>query len=138
MVPVIGMSDQTHLSNFSGDKKAWPVYMTLGNLPSTQCNNPGSMAVLLIALLPIPPKLSMSAPGNRQQRQINADTLQGVFKLLFESLQHVALEGVNIDCADGKVQRCFPILSGWIADHMENVALHGVKSNACPKCEVSL
>ena len=118
MVPVIGMSDQTHLSNFSGDKKVWPVYMTLGNRPSTRRNNPGSMAVLLVALLPIPPELSRSAPGNRRQRQNNSDTLQGVFKLLFEPLQHVALEGVNIDCADGKVQRCFPILSGWIADHM--------------------
>jgi len=32
--------------------------------------------------------------------------------------------------------QCFPILSAWIADHMENVALHGLKTNACPKCEV--
>ena len=65
------------------------------------------MAVLLVALLPIPSKLSMSAPGNKRQRQINTDTLQRVFKLLFEHLQHVALEGVNIDCADGKVWRYY-------------------------------
>jgi hypothetical protein len=26
------MSDATHLTNFAGDKKAWPVYMTIGNL----------------------------------------------------------------------------------------------------------
>jgi len=63
-------------------------------------------------------------------------TLRGVFELLFEPLQNAALEGVNIDCADGKVPRCFPILSAWIADHMENVAHHGIKSNVCPKCEV--
>ena len=44
--------------------------------------------------------------------------------------------GIPIDCADGKVRLCFPILSAWIADHMENVALHGLKTNACPKCEV--
>ena len=132
------MSDQTHLSNFSGEKKAWPVYMTLGNLLSIRRNNSGAMAVLLVALLPIPLKLSTSAPGNRWQRQINADTLQGVFKLVFEPLQHVALKGVNIDCADRKVQRCFPIVSGWIADHMENVALHRGKSNTCPKCAVPL
>ena len=72
----------------------------------------------------------------QHQRRINAETLQLVFQLLFEPLQAVALEGVNIDCADGKVQRCFPILSAWIADYMENVALHGVKSNSCPKCKV--
>ena len=27
-------------------------------------------------------------------------------------------------------------MSGWIADHMENVSLHGIKSNPCPKCAV--
>jgi len=51
-------------------------------------------------------------------------------------MQHAALECVPIDCTDGKVQRCFPILSLWVADHMENVTLHGFKSNPCPTCEV--
>ena len=27
-------------------------------------------------------------------------------------------------------------MSGCIAHHIENVTLHGIKSNACPKCEV--
>jgi hypothetical protein len=131
------MSDQTHLTNFSGDKKAWPVYITIGNLPSTKRNRPGSMAVLLLALLPVPPKLPQSSSANNVQREINADTLQGVFDLIFAPLQDAALEGVPIDCADGKVRKCFPILAAWVADHMENVALHGVKSNACPRCEIS-
>jgi len=48
----------------------------------------------------------------------------------------VALDGDPIDCADGKVQRCFPILSAWVADHMENVTQHGLKSDACPTSEV--
>ena len=48
----------------------------------------------------------------------------------------MARKGVNINCADGKFRRCFPVLSAWIADHMENVALHGVKSNSSPKCKV--
>jgi len=129
------MSDQRHLSNCSGDKKAWLVYLTLGNRPATRRNRPGSFAVLLLALLPVPPKLTKSS-ADHLQRKINADKLRGVFKLLFEPLQNAALQGVNIDYADGKVRRCFPILSAWIADHMENVALDGIKSNVCPKYEV--
>jgi len=66
----------------------------------------------------------------------NADTLQDVFELIFAPLEDVALVSIPIDCADGRVQLCFPILSAWIADHMENVALHGLKTNDCPKCEV--
>jgi len=130
------MTDQTNLTNFSGDKKAGPVYLTIGNLPSAQRNSPGSMAVLLLALLPIPPKLSKSSKADHCHRKINTDTLQNVFELIFAPLRGVAHSGVPIDCADGKVRLCFPILSAWIADHMENVALHGLKSNPCPKCEV--
>jgi len=131
------MSDQTQLTNFSGDKKAWPVYITLGNLPSGRLNSPTSMAVLLLPLLPIPPKLSKSFKADQHKRQINADPLRDVFELMFAPLQDPAHDGVHIDCADGNVQRCFLILAAWIADHTENVALHGIKFNICPRCEVS-
>ena len=32
LVPLIIMSDGTHLSKFAGDKNEWPVYITIGNL----------------------------------------------------------------------------------------------------------
>ena len=94
------------------------------------------MAVLFLALLPVPPKFSKSTKADQYQRQVNADTLEDVFEFIFMPLQHAVLDGFPIDCADGKVQRCFPILSTWAADHMENVTLHGLKSNACSTCEV--
>ena len=49
-------------------------------------------------------------------------------------MKATALQGVPIDFADGKLQRYFPIFSGWIANHMENVLLHRIKSNSCPQC----
>ena len=94
------------------------------------------MAVLLLALLPFRPKFTKSSAADKLQRQINADTLQGVFELIFEPLRDTTLEGVPIECADSKIRRSFPIFSWWIADHMENATLHGIKTNACPKCEV--
>jgi len=136
VVPIIGMSDRTNLTDFAGDKKAWPVYMTIGNVLSTIRNRPRSMGILLLGLLPIPPKLAKSFRAAKLQRLINADTLCGVFELIFASLNAAAREGAPIDCADGKLRRWFPIMSGWIADHMENVTLHGIKCNACPKCVV--
>ena len=94
------------------------------------------MAVLLLALLPIPPKFSKSSKADQRQRTINTYTVQDVFELIFAPLHDVAHAGIAIDCADDKVRQCFPILSGWIADHRENMALHGLKTNACPKCKV--
>ena len=131
------MSDQTHLSNFSGDKKAWPVYVTIGNILSKTRNSPTSMAVLLLALLPVPPKFAQqSAAADERQHQINAESLQAVFRLIFDPLQKVVHDGTLMDCGDGKVRQCFPILAAWIADHVEHVGLCGLKSQGCPKCEV--
>jgi hypothetical protein len=57
VVPLVFMSDATHLTNFAGDKKAWPVYMTIGNLPAAVRMRPAMQAVVLVALLPVPIKL---------------------------------------------------------------------------------
>jgi len=132
------MSDQTHLTNFSGNKKACPVYLTLGNLPCTWCNSPASMPVLPVALLPILPRISKSSKPDQHQRQINHDTLRDVYKFVLSPRQDQVRDGVPCDCTEGKVRTCFPILAGCIADHMENVALHGLKSNICPACQVPM
>jgi len=110
--------------------------MTIGNLPSTIRNRPGSIAILLFGLLPIPPKLAKSSRAYKLRRLINAETLRGVFELIFAPLNGAGQEGAPIDCPDGKGRRCFPIISWWIAGYMENVTLSGIKSKACPKCEV--
>src|SRR6201994_2773444 len=108
VVPVIGLSDQTQLTNFSGDKKAWPVYVTIGNILSRTRNSPTKMPILLLALLPVPPKLSQeSVHADEIQRQMNADTLQAVFDLILAPLQEIAKDGTVMDCADGKTRLFF-------------------------------
>jgi len=47
-----------------------------------------------------------------------------------------ALECILIDCAHSKILSCFPIWSGWITKHMENVLLYRNKSYAGPNYEV--
>jgi len=34
LIPLLFTSDETHLTNYSGDKKLWPVYMTIRNIAS--------------------------------------------------------------------------------------------------------
>jgi len=95
------------------------------------------MPILLLALLPVPPKFTgESARANEAQQQTNADTLRAVFDLVLAPLQPVAQEGTVMDCADGKTGFCFPILSASITDHAEHAALQGIGSKSCPKCEV--
>jgi len=111
--------------------------MTIGNILSQTRNSPAKMPILLLALLPVPPKFTgESASANEAQPQTNADTLRAVFDLVLAPLQPVAQEGTVMDCADGKTRLCFPISSAWIADHAEHAALQGIGSKSCPKCEV--
>jgi len=136
-VPIIGLSYQTQLITFSGDKKAWPVYMTIGNILSKIRSSPAKMPILLLALLPVLPKFTgESARANQAQRQTNADILWAVFDLVQALLQQVAREGMVMDCADGKTRLCFPILLAWIVDHAEHAGLQGIGSKSCPKCQV--
>ena len=137
MVPIIGLSDQTHLTNFSGDEKAWPVHMMISNIVLRMRNSPAKMPILLLVLLPVPPKFTGESPrANEAQQQTNADTLWAVFDLVLAPLQLVAQEGTVVDCADGKTRLCFPILSAWIADHAEHAALQGIGSKSCSMSEV--
>jgi len=75
------MSDGTHLSNFAGDKKEWPVYMTIGNLSSKICQMPSTHSVVMVALLPIPTK-NCNIPQKRldEQRQTNGEVLNEVLR----------------------------------------------------------
>ena len=87
------------------------------------------MPILLMALLPVPPKLTGDAGrADKAQRQTNAAALRAVFNLVLAPLQEVVHEGTVMDCADGKTRLCFPILSAWMADHAEHAALNGIGS----------
>jgi len=137
VVPIIGVSDQTHLTNISEDKDAWPVYMTVGNILCRTRNCPVKIPVLLLTLLPVPPKFTRkSACANEALLQTNADTLRAVFDPVLPPLQPVAQEEMVIYCADGKIRNYLTLLSAWIVDHAEHPALEGIGSKTCPKCEV--
>ena len=66
------MSNGTHLSNFAGNKKEWPVYMTIGDQSSKICQIPSTHSIVIVALLLIPIK-DCIIPQKRldEQRQTN-------------------------------------------------------------------
>jgi hypothetical protein len=60
--PVIISTDKTHLTNFSGDKKAYPVYLTIGNISKDVRRKPTSYSSTLIGYLPVAHFESFSNP----------------------------------------------------------------------------
>ncbi|KAF8542359.1 hypothetical protein BDD12DRAFT_729202 [Trichophaea hybrida] len=142
IVPLICGSDETQLTDFSGDQKAWPIYLTIGNIHSSIRNKYSYLAQVVLAFLPVPPKFrGISRSDDRIQRDMNQQVLCEVAKIVLDPLRRFP-EGGDINtgalwpCSDGKMRRCWPILASWLADHMEHANLMGVKYNSCPKCQV--
>jgi hypothetical protein len=62
VVPILLASDKTQLTAHAGDKKAWPVYITIGNIRLGVRQSLSRPALLLLAYLPV------SLPGDRTKR----------------------------------------------------------------------
>jgi len=120
IVPLICGSDETQLTDFSGDKKAWPIYLTIGNIHSSIWNKYSYLAQIVLAFLPVPPKFQRnSASDDRAQRDINQQVLCDIAKIVLEPVTRYP-EGGDINsgalwpCSDGKLRRCWPILASWL------------------------
>ena len=82
-------SDEMQLSNFYGDQKMRPVYITIGNLPLRVCNSPSTCTVHLLALLPMPPKKKDHPKAFQKRMRINADDkIQRILSKTLEPLRN--------------------------------------------------
>jgi hypothetical protein len=147
LVPVMFMSDGTHFSNFAGDRKEWPVYMTIGNLSSKICQMPSVHTVVMVTLLPIPIK-HCNIPQKRldKQRPTNRKVLNEVLRrvlqpLTFKQSPNAESGNYNVFSADGNFRCCKPVLAAWLADCAEYSNIHHLERHVsfwceCPKNEL--
>jgi len=116
LLPMIFISDGTHLLNFARNKNEWPVCMPIGN-PSSKSNQMPSMhSVVIVALLPIPiNNRNISEMRLDEQRHTNRGVLNAVLRSVLQTLpirQHPSAERgcYNVLCADGNFRHCKPVL----------------------------
>jgi len=139
MLPIFGSSDQTHLTNHSGNKKEWPVYLSLGNIDSTIRSKSSNLASILVALFPIPPKYHFKGHGKttavKEQPIHSQEVLRKVFELICCPLDALFNSGMLKLCVDGRMGQCYPVICAWTADYFENIHLHSIKQPHCPEFE---
>jgi len=136
VILMIFFSDATHLTNFYSDKKAWPVYMTIGNLSTTIRMAPSYHGILLIALLPIPIKMrDVPTPKYNAQKEHNRMIQQYILRHVLGPLMDVDRRIFYTRCADDYFRRCVASPAVWIADYPEHRDLHNIKNGICYWCE---
>jgi hypothetical protein len=84
----------------------------MGNIKSTMQNRPSSMALLLLALLPVPPKPKYNRRRAGESLVENYETIYRVLEKIFKGLRWPKTAEVVFGYGDGNKQLCFPILCG--------------------------
>jgi hypothetical protein len=132
--PVIVSSDKTQLSQFSGDKSAWPVYLSVGTISKAIRQEVSARATVLVGYIPVP-KLANVSPAKRSDQE--AQIFHDCMRILLEPLVEAGKSGVDMLCADGFIRHVYPILAAYVADYPEQCLVTCCRDKRCPKCTVS-
>ena len=110
--------------------------MTIENILSSMWNKESKYTTVLVALWPILPKMLGIAARDARQKKVNNDIPCELMEVIFAPMVVPGNSELEVAYTDGRVPLCFPRLAAWIADHLENVKLHGIQQNQCAVCEV--
>ncbi len=113
---------------------AYPVYMTIGNLPKEIRRKPSRRGQILLAYIPSTRLEHIASAASR--RRMLANLYHICLKHTLAPLKKAGIDGIRLARGDGVLYRGHPIFAVHIGDYLEQILATGVKSGECPKCPI--
>jgi hypothetical protein len=134
IIPLIVSTDKTQLTLFRG-KMAYPIYLTIGNIPKHIRRKVSRQSHILIGYIPTTKLTSISNKAARRRALAN----------LFHTCMHTALGpisqygeiGIDMMSGDGVWRRCHPIFANFVGDYPEQALVTCTYNGRCAKCTVA-
>ncbi|KAF8258517.1 hypothetical protein EI94DRAFT_1774184 [Lactarius quietus] len=133
IVPVLLSSDKTLLTTFR-NKSAYPLYLTIGNIPKEICRKPSLHTYILLTYLPTTHLVHVS---NRAQcRCLLTNLYHSCMHRILVPLESVGSTGMPMMCGNGRIYRNHPIFAAFIGDYPKWILTTGSITGECPTCDV--
>ncbi|KAI0083523.1 hypothetical protein BDY19DRAFT_900159 [Irpex rosettiformis] len=133
IIPVIISSDKTQLTLFR-NKSAYPVYITIGNLPKAIRRKGSRHGQILLGYLPA--EHFDHITNKAERRRAVSLIFHACMDIILKPLQDAGINGILLASGDGVVRRCHPIFSNYIADYPEQVLVTLTSHGECPTCPI--
>jgi len=122
LIPILLGSDKTCLTILGGNKEAWPLYLSIGNIPSNTRSLLSTKTWVILAYI-----LVVCFEG-KHSKALEAHYFHQCVRHILAPLISVRETGSPITLGNGDVLNCFFRLAAWIADYKEQVLLNCIKS----------
>ncbi|PBK83199.1 hypothetical protein ARMGADRAFT_1048477 [Armillaria gallica] len=130
---LIGNPIFKELSQFRGDKTAWPVYLTISNISKDTCRKHSSHATLLLGYLPVP---KFDCYTDKVHSVMKYRLFHQCMSIIMRSVAEAGNTGSLMVCTDSLVHNIYPIFAVYIANYPEQCLISCCMENRCPICKV--
>ncbi|PSS15390.1 hypothetical protein PHLCEN_2v3287 [Hermanssonia centrifuga] len=133
IIPIIISSDKTQVTLFS-NKTAYPIYLTISNLPKDIRSKPSQRGQILLGYLPTSKLEHITNKAAR--RRTLANVFHACLGRILAPLCKPGVDGLPMTSGDGVTRRGHPIFAAFVGDYPEQILVTGVKSGQCPVYDV--
>ncbi|CAE7063586.1 unnamed protein product [Rhizoctonia solani] len=135
IAPLIIATDQTTLSIMCGGQKAYPVYVSFGNLDKDWRQKPSKHGTYLLGYLPV--DAFEDVLDDDERRRLKVELIHRAMETMLMPLRQASEQGVEMWCPDGRLRRIFPRVAAYTADWPEQNVQCCTSEGGCPICKTA-